>query len=596
MLAMHRPACMVLGFPTPWPVESQRELEESLSAACQGMRRSRSGSCRSSKALPRRSSQSSSSLRSTELSAGWSPAGAPSYGQDRAGKANRQTQGIDRAGGIRPSTVAAPGHRRSSGPQSQRGIDIDTLLLIILRAWLREEKRVREALKAAIAHEVKENEWLRQQPAKSPEEYQPLELTEDEAKQLMQLHAEVGVANPFHMYWVSIKAASQRAAEAAAEERREEQQAALASRGPPLRRGSRRSTGKDEETGGADGGTSVSPANLKLMNPLPERLLGYPSRQIATTIQMLLHEKEELKWHWPEWKWGEDWEWGGLTLNAPAKAASRPADLLNLSDYHLSNGSLHAAGGSWQKLVKSAASVDKIVLRSNSLGPEVVPLLQPLSLLQLDLGKNRIGPAGGQALAEMLQEASCSLRSLDISNNRLLDEGLAPIMMALKECSGGGRTLQTLLCSGNGIKGASSEIYEGIRENYKIQTLDLSWNRIQGKAGSSTAASQMSAASSLMQALSENSGITALDLSYNNLCTDGLWGLARIARDSTSIRSIGGAYCGCRSSAALPACQALAAALKASQQLTALDLTGNSLTMAGTSALIEAEKANPKLK
>ena len=74
-------------------------------------------------------------------------------------------------------------------------------------------------------------------------------------------------------------------------------------------------------------------------------------------------------------------------------------------------------------------------LGHNSLGPEgcenLVRGLRGTGLLWLALGANGIGDRGARVLSEWLQEASCELRSLGVSNNGISDTGALCLFRAL---------------------------------------------------------------------------------------------------------------------------------------------------------------------
>ena len=153
------------------------------------------------------------------------------------------------------------------------------------------------------------------------------------------------------------------------------------------------------------------------------------------------------------------------------------------------------------------------------------------SVTKLNLGRNKLGPEGGRALARAVR-ASRSLRHLDLSHNQL------------------------------GAEGARA-VAEALQASASVTLLDLDGNRI-GAEG----------ASAVAEALLHSSALTSLSLASNELCDIDIFG--------KGVRNADGVV-------------ALAAAVRASASLKSLIVKQNSLGSTGAQVMGEALAANRSL-
>ena len=150
------------------------------------------------------------------------------------------------------------------------------------------------------------------------------------------------------------------------------------------------------------------------------------------------------------------------------------------------------------------------------------------TLVRLNLERNNIGPVGATSLAgALVQSPSPALTSLNLSENRIKDEGLESIAVALRQCP----QLKDLNLSDNRITNTGLLVHctsltvLNLSKN-KIITLkidkcslltrlDLSWNFIKMKRG-------------LVKVLLKCPSLTHLDLSWNWIKYDGIISLVGI--------------------------------------------------------------------
>ncbi|EGG22669.1 hypothetical protein DFA_04799 [Cavenderia fasciculata] len=131
--------------------------------------------------------------------------------------------------------------------------------------------------------------------------------------------------------------------------------------------------------------------------------------------------------------------------------------------------------------------ISTINLSKNNLGSNSIKSLKPLIVnnnngegigkgLKLVLAGNNIGVQGARRLSKYLSSRLCNLVELDISNNKLNDNGTKMLMMALVN----NQSLESINLSGNNI-GKDSVVYlkEVFKYNQKIKIMDLSFNWIQ---------------------------------------------------------------------------------------------------------------------
>jgi Ran GTPase-activating protein (RanGAP) involved in mRNA processing and transport len=130
-----------------------------------------------------------------------------------------------------------------------------------------------------------------------------------------------------------------------------------------------------------------------------------------------------------------------------------------------------------------------------------------MQLTKLDLSRNRIGAAGAEQLAILLQKRTCNISDLNLSWNSIQKHGVAALGEALqrKFCP-----LKKLDLAFNQLGHDTMHIAEALRENTSLEELDISQNHFKGE---STLV--------LAQMLSMNTTLQKLKLSGNLIGEDG---------------------------------------------------------------------------
>ena len=167
-----------------------------------------------------------------------------------------------------------------------------------------------------------------------------------------------------------------------------------------------------------------------------------------------------------------------------------------------------------------------------------------------------------------------TMKSLNLSNNNIGNEGVISLAKALKENS----SITTLDLSYNKIgPEAATALAEAFKVNSTITMVNLRWNNM-GDTG----------ATALAEALKENSTIQSVNLFYNNFGATGATALAEALKLNQSIRFLDLSY----NKIGPEGATEIADALKVNSTITNLSLNGNNIGPAGATALTEALKVN----
>ena len=145
------------------------------------------------------------------------------------------------------------------------------------------------------------------------------------------------------------------------------------------------------------------------------------------------------------------------------------------------------------------------------------------TLLHLDLSYNKIGDEGATALAKAL-EGNTTLKKLILFSIQISDEGATALAEAMK----GNTTMQTLYLSFNQIsdKGATA-LAKAMKGNTTLQKLDLGSNQISDEG-----------ATALGQALMGNTTLQRLYLYKNKISDEGATALVQAMKGNTTLRHL----------------------------------------------------------
>ena len=216
-------------------------------------------------------------------------------------------------------------------------------------------------------------------------------------------------------------------------------------------------------------------------------------------------------------------------------------------------------------------------------------LKMPNEILMINLSGNKIGYLGCKEIREFLvfstsvSDGNCKLSSLNLSQNKLTDEGVEYLAEALKEsnCKLKSLNLWTNNVTDKGVKCLAETLKDS---NCKLNSLCVSKNGITDKG-----------AKCLAEALKHsNCKLNSLNLWQNNVTDEGVKYLAHALKDSNCKQySLNLA----ENNSTDEGAKCLAEAIKDSNcKLTSLDLSGNDVTDEGVKYLAEALKyCNSKL-
>lgn len=124
-----------------------------------------------------------------------------------------------------------------------------------------------------------------------------------------------------------------------------------------------------------------------------------------------------------------------------------------------------AGGQALAAALRTSSTLTRLDLRLNALGDAasaaiLTSLVGNRGLLHLSLAANGLGSASAAALARLLASPACALLSLDVSSNKIDEDGAQQIRSALQN---GTRTLCTLDLRNNaGVSGETMEVIYGL--------------------------------------------------------------------------------------------------------------------------------------
>ncbi len=169
----------------------------------------------------------------------------------------------------------------------------------------------------------------------------------------------------------------------------------------------------------------------------------------------------------------------------------------------------------FQIFEKSKLQLESLDLSENSIRKQGTDELckfiqQTKSLVKLSLRNMNITDSIARCICQTFQQASSTLISLNLSDNKIEDTGAIALAGAIKNTN-----LTELDVSWNSIKHLGAiALADAIRESNYLECFDISWNAI-----GTTADQQRNVAKSISDMLESNRSLTHLDLSHNNLNT-----------------------------------------------------------------------------
>ena len=238
------------------------------------------------------------------------------------------------------------------------------------------------------------------------------------------------------------------------------------------------------------------------------------------------------------------------------------------------------------KVISGLPTVDTLLLRDNRLTDDsLTPLLEAVRelprLTALDLSGNDMDDSAA-TLRDYLGSAYCKLRKLWLATADIDDFECADFMQDLTH----NRSLEIISLADNLIGDAENlnivnpdlttggeAIADMLQENYKLQELDVAWNKI-----------RKDSAKELGMALAHNSTLTKLNLAYNAFQDEPAQFLGIALAANGALRELDLSYNAITPTAAM----VIASAFTSNSTLHKLDMSGNPLGRRGGEALITA--------
>eukprot|EP00743_Colponemidia_sp_Colp-15_P010176 GILK01011180.1.p1 GENE.GILK01011180.1~~GILK01011180.1.p1 ORF type:complete len:1137 (-),score=223.73 GILK01011180.1:106-3309(-) len=266
-------------------------------------------------------------------------------------------------------------------------------------------------------------------------------------------------------------------------------------------------------------------------------------------------------------------------LPKPVIVRKKAADSgLKLGHYGLLDRSVTALAHTLESMPVPVTSLDLTANGLNDQGCATIVeslMSESVHIQELNLSQNKVGPRAVQALETLLLSNS-RLTDLNLSGCKLGDANVDRIFTALHDhrylarlnvsnCNYGANKLQ-----GAGALGLL------LRENRSIQSLDLSWNMIRGKA-----------AMEFLYSLTQNLSLSELNLAYNGFGKGSpapLTFMAEILPYAYSLRKLDLSHNQITCEGAF----VLGQALKANSTLQSLHLDGNPIEVDGLRAILRS--------
>ena len=132
-----------------------------------------------------------------------------------------------------------------------------------------------------------------------------------------------------------------------------------------------------------------------------------------------------------------------------------------------------------QRLLSGNRTLECLVLRANHIGATGAVALAALvlrhaALAEFDLSANRIGDAGADAFAQVIEANASHLRLLSLTSTYLTDDGLARVAQACLGAAPSPLRLRSLLLWGNDFGPQASalfqQLYDGLFDEQGVET------------------------------------------------------------------------------------------------------------------------------
>lgn len=234
-------------------------------------------------------------------------------------------------------------------------------------------------------------------------------------------------------------------------------------------------------------------------------------------------------------------------------------DVVQLFEYQQRRPPLSAKG---LAALLASPSLTQLTLRRMKLRAEDVKLLLPHNNIQssqlrsLDLTENKLGDNGATDLVQTLMQGSynASLRELDLSHNQITSEGCIAVCRALVQTNVGLESL-TLARNPVGDQGAALGLAPLLAIHPNLQTLVVHRTELTD-AGCKP----------LMESLRRNSSLVHLDVSLNPFTEATYISASDALKDNNTLRNLN-LQVNCKLKGSIAACQALLDMLKVNTSL-----------------------------
>lgn len=235
-----------------------------------------------------------------------------------------------------------------------------------------------------------------------------------------------------------------------------------------------------------------------------------------------------------------------------------------------------------RELIKSVKCVVELDLSANKLGDEGTAtvclfLEKDDFVMRLNLSRNALNKTGVDAVAHMLPQNK-SLKHLVLSHNGLTEDDLELLASVLQT----EKVLETLDLSSNSFSPRSGNLFGLlVSKNISLVKLNVSCNHI-GDDG----------VRNLVSGLINNQSIRSLDISWNDISDEGAVWMADVLTSNRSIRDLNLSY----NRIASKGVNCIAKGLTINVTLISLELSGNNLVSEDAVTLLESISKNLSMK
>ena len=296
--------------------------------------------------------------------------------------------------------------------------------------------------------------------------------------------------------------------------------------------------------------------------------------------------------------------------NMTGKAAKDLVSIIknnsNLEQLHLANNDLRISSSLILHALKETSKLKVLNLNNNNMTGEtaedlVTVIKNNSNLEQLYLGNNNLRTSSILILQAIKEKSK--LKALNLNGNNMTGEVAEDLASVIKNNS----NLEQIGLANNDLGTSSILILQALKENSKLQLLDLNGNNITGEAAEDLASviknnsnlEQLGLANNdlktssilVLQALKENSKVKVLDLNSNNMTGKAAEDLASVIRNNSNLEQLHLANNNLKTSSIL-----ILQTLKEICRVTVLDLNGNNMTGEAAENLASVIKSNCNLE